>query len=82
MGGDHVEPAGRIGMAWMRREELLRGTHQPLALAAIHRGRAATEGCMFPVAHFDKHHAVAVLHHQIQLAATLLCIAFQQPQPA
>ena len=54
----------------MAGEEQQRGAHQPAALAAIDRGRAAAETPMLAVAHFDEHHHVAVAapveHHQVE----------------
>ena len=58
-------------------KEALRRVHQPAALAGVDRRHAAAEGLRLAVTHFDEHHRRrtrpgGVLHHQVELTATVV----------
>ena len=74
-GVDDIEAAGHLVQA-VAVQEQRRGAHQPAALVAVHRGGAPAEGIVGTEADLDEHQqfpeCIAVLHHQVELTATVV----------
>ena len=67
-GLDHVEPARESRKRRHALEEDLRRAHQACALACVHRRRTPAERIARAITHFDEDDAIAVAHHQVDLA--------------